>query len=283
MDAAKAIALKASHSGEVTDYDDRLDGWRRIGSEVPPIIAVPTTSGTGSEVGRSTVITSPETGMKTVIFSPYLLPVTAIIDPELTVGLPPHLTAATGMDALSHNIEAYVAKGYHPICDGIALEGIRLIAGSLERAVSDGTDVDARTDMAMASAMGAIAFQKGLGATHSLAHPLSTVAGLNHGLANALFLHRVMAFNCSAVREKYARIGETFGAEGSVSDRASAAVDYVSALTSRIGIPERMTDVGVERGQIEQMVDQAVKDACHQSNPVPMTAGCFRTLYEAAC
>ncbi len=282
LDAAKAIALKASHPGECTDYDDRLDGWKRINDSVPPIIAVPTTAGTGSEVGRSAVITNPDNGLKTVIFSPFLLPRVALIDPAIMAGLPPHLTATTGMDALSHNVETYLATGYHPMCDGIALEGIRMIAQNLERAVVDGADLEARGAMAMASAMGAVAFQKGLGATHSLAHPLSTLAGMHHGLANALFLHRVMAFNREVVEERVAQIGSAMGFEGTVSSRADAAIEFVADLARRIGIPATLTEAGVSRDLLEGLVEQAVADACHLSNPRPCTASDFRRLYSEA-
>jgi alcohol dehydrogenase class IV len=282
LDAAKAIALRVSHPGEVTDYDDRLDGWKRITDAVPPTFAVATTAGTGSEVGRSAVITSPTSGLKTVIFSPYLLPKVAIIDPELMLDLPPGLTAATGMDALSHNIEAFVATGYHPICDGIALEGIRLIGQFLERAVADGHDLEARTGMAMASAMGAIAFQKGLGATHSLAHPLSTVAGVHHGLANALFLHRVMAFNREAAEAQLGRIGRVLGFEGSTAERADSAIRFVGDLAQKIGIPGTLAQIGVSPDDLEVLVEQAVADACHLTNPRPVEAQHFRSLYTEA-
>jgi 4-hydroxybutyrate dehydrogenase len=279
LDAAKAVALAVSHPGSVCDYDDRLDGWQRIGPSVPPIVAIPTTAGTGSEVGRSSVITNPENHLKTVIFSPYLLPKVALIDPAIMTGLPPHLTAATGMDALSHNVEAFCAKGFHPMADGIALEGIRLIGLYLERAVKDGDDIEAREGMAAASFMGAVAFQKGLGATHSLAHPLSTLADMHHGLANALFLHHVMAFNRDVAEDRLARIGTAFGLEGSEAARAQGAIDFVRDLGQRIGIPAGLGAAGVDRGLLDALVEQAVADACHLSNPKACTAEDFRALY----
>jgi alcohol dehydrogenase class IV len=282
LDAAKAIALKVSHAGCVTDYDDRLGGYERIGPGVPPIVAVPTTAGTGSEVGRSSVVTNPESQVKTVIFSPYLLPRVAFIDPELMLDLPPKLTAATGMDALSHNVEAFLAKGYHPMCDGIAIEAIGMIVRALPIAVEDGHDLQARSDMAMASAMGAVAFQKGLGATHSLAHPLSTICGLHHGLANALFLDRVMVFNRGQALERLARVGRSLGLEGDVASRADGAIEAVRALARRIGIPERLGAVGVTEDQLEALVEQAVNDACHLSNPRPVSRDDFRQLYRGA-
>lgn len=290
LDAAKAIALKASHPGEVTDYDDLLDGWARIDDTVPPIIAIPTTAGTGSEVGRSAVITNPDTHTKTVVFSPHLLARVAIIDAELFVGLPPYLTAATGMDALSHNVEAFLAKGFHPICDGIALEAIQMIAEALPVAVSDGSNLQARGQMALASAMGAIAFQKGLGATHSLAHPLSTLANMQHGLANAIFLHLVMAFNSEVVEQRLARIGLVLGAEGDLTRLASSAIEAVADLAHGAGLPQTLTEAlaldpdapELTDDLMDQLVQQAVSDACHMSNPRPVTADDFRQLYRLA-
>ncbi len=185
----KAVRLRVTHSGPLAQYDDVKGGAEKIHGGMPPMVAIPTTAGTGSEVGRSAVITmADETGVvrKTVIFSPHLMPTVALCDPELTIGLPPRLTAATGMDALTHNVEAYLSLGYHPLCDAIALEGTRLAVTHLRAATHNGADLEARAGMMMAAIMGATAFQKGLGATHSLAHPLSSVAGLHHGLARWL-------------------------------------------------------------------------------------------------
>jgi Alcohol dehydrogenase, class IV len=202
LDAAKAIRLKTTHPLDLAEYDDLLDGGSKITANLPPFIAIPTTAGTGSEVGRSTVITLPKTNRKTVIFSPHLIPSLALEDPELTTGMPPHITAGTGMDALTHNIEAYLSKGYHPICDAIALEGARLASENLPRVMQNPNDLEARGNMLMASMMGAIAFQKGLGATHSLAHPLSTEFGMHHGTTNAILLPAVLEFNSRVSGER---------------------------------------------------------------------------------
>ncbi|MGE5048988.1 MAG: iron-containing alcohol dehydrogenase, partial [Deltaproteobacteria bacterium] len=211
LDMAKAIALLAHHQPPLAQYDDAKGGDARITANVPPIVQVPTTAGTGSEVGRSTVLVIG--GTKTVIFSPYLMAKAAILDPELTVGLPPFVTAATGMDALTHNLEAYVAKGEHPLADAIAIDGLRRIAGHLVRAVKDGNDLVAREQMLLGSAFGAIAFQKGLGACHSVAHALTPVAGTHHGLANSLMLPTVVNFNRAAAEERLATAAVALGAD----------------------------------------------------------------------
>ncbi len=282
LDVAKAVALMASHEGSIFDYDDALDGWQRIRPDVPPVIAIPTTAGTGSEVGRSTVITNTEIEKKVVVFSPSLMPKVAVVDPELALGLPPALTAATGMDALTHNIEAYLATGYHPMCDGIALEGIRQASMFLRLAVENGQDVGARAGMAMCSIMGAVAFQKGLGATHSLAHPLSAVCGLHHGLANGIFVARVMEWNADASRDRLARIGAVVGASGTKPEMARGAIRFVRELAAVIGIPDSLSAVGVDPSQIDHLADLAFEDGCHRSNPKPCTRDDFKMLYSAA-
>lgn len=274
IDGAKGIRLMVTHGGHILDYDDAKDGADRIRNDMPPMVAIPTTAGTGSEVGRSTVVTDPGTNRKVVVFSPYLMPTVAIVDPDLMVGLPARLTAATGMDALAHCVEAYSATGYHPICDAIALGGVRLVMGALERAVWNGQDLEARTDMAMAATMGAIAFQKGLGLCHSLAHPLSTVAGVHHGLANGIMLWRVMEFNREALGD---RLGELSGAMG-VPDAVAA----VRQLAREIGIPEALAEVGVTEAMLPELVAQAWDDACHKSNPRRVTPKDIRDLYEQA-
>lgn len=285
LDAGKAIRLKATHRLPLEDYDDLKNGGDRITAELPPFIAIATTSGTGSEVGRSTVITLKATGRKTVIFSPYLMPNVAIEDPELTLGLPPHLTAATGMDALTHNLEAYVSKGYHPMCDGIALRGLGMVNRHLRTAVHDGRNLEARSEMMAASMMGAVAFQKGLGTVHSLAHPLSTVAGLHHGLTNAILLPHVMRFNLPAVRERLVDIAAALGVDtrGLPPDEAAnAAIAAIERLNADIGIPARLRDAGVKAEMIPVMVPKAMEDGCHQSNPRPTTAEDMEGLYRAA-
>jgi 4-hydroxybutyrate dehydrogenase len=211
LDMAKAVALLVNHPPPLAQYDDAKGGDARITAPVPPILQVPTTAGTGSEVGRSTVLVID--GTKTVIFSPALLARVAILDPELTVGLPPFITAATGMDALTHNLEAYVAKGDHPLADAIAVDGMRRIAGHLRRAVENGRDLVAREQMLLGSAFGAIAFQKGLGACHSVAHALTPVAGTHHGLANSLMLPAVVNFNRAAAETRLAEVAVVLGAD----------------------------------------------------------------------
>jgi len=277
IDVAKAIALMATHEPPMEQYDDKIDGGKFIRPIIPPIIAIPTTAGTGSEVGRSTVITLNSNRRKTVIFSPNLMPKVALCDPKLTLGLPPKLTAATGMDALTHCVEAYLAKGYHPMCDAIALHGIKLVAQSLRRAVQSGNDLEARTNMLMAASMGAVAFQKGLGATHSLAHPLSTIAGLHHGLANAIMLPYVLDFNQSLVAERLSDI-----AYAMMGDRNRSVIEFISALNRDLGIPAHLSEVGVKQDQIPAMVEQAFEDACHLLNPRPVTKEDLERLYRAA-
>lgn len=285
MDAAKATALRLNHHATFNDYEIQIGGDRNMTESVPPIIAIPTTSGTGSEVGRSAVITLAEGNRKAVICGPKLLPEIALCDPELTLGLPPHITAATGMDALTHNIEAYCSTFYHPICDAVALGGIRLAAENLEKAVKEGSNIEARSNMMLSSSMGAIAFQKDLGAAHSMAHPLSTVAGVPHGLANAIVLTHVMRYNKPSCTERLGDIAQAMGCsvEGkSEEGRADAAIAAVQELTERIDIPKTLSAVGVTRDQIPEMVSQAVDDPNHLTNPRPCTAEDFRTLYKAA-
>ncbi len=277
LDMGKAIALMSTHAWPMEQYDDKIDGWQRITANVPRVITIPTTSGTGSEIGRSTVITLKSTQRKTVIFSPHLMPRVAICDPVLTLKLPAKLTAATGMDALTHCLEAYVAKGYHPMCDGIALEGLKLIGRSLVAAVEHGDDLSARSDMMMAASMGAVAFQKGLGVCHSLAHPLSSIAGLHHGLANAIMLPYVLAFNQSVAAERLAEIAHAL-----TGDHTRDLTQIISDMNARIGIPPRLADVGVRREQIPALTAQAFEDACHLLNPRPGTKEDLRALYEAA-
>ncbi|KAA0231149.1 iron-containing alcohol dehydrogenase [candidate division KSB1 bacterium] len=277
IDVAKAIGLMATHQPPMAQYDDKFDGWKLVRPIVPPLIAIPTTSGTGSEVGRSTVITLKATQRKTVIFSPHLMPRVALCDPELTLKLPPHITAATGMDALTHCVEAYLAQGYHPMCDGIALQGMRLIAKSLLRAVHYGDDVDARTSMMMAASMGAVAFQKGLGVCHSLAHPLSTIAGLHHGLANAIMLPYVLEFNQSAAPERLVDIAIALDGK---KDEPVATI--VKRLNKFAGIPDKLSAAGVKAEQIPAMVEQAFEDASHLLNPRSVIKDDLKKLYEKA-
>lgn len=284
LDVAKAIRLKVTHEEPLETFDDLKDGWARIRSDVPPFIAIPTTSGTGSEVGRSTVICLGADQHKVVIFSPHLLANVALCDANLTLGLPPHITAATGMDALTHCIEAYVAKGTHPFADMFALAGLARVGAHLVPAVEDGSNVRARHEMMLAAAMGAISFQKGLGACHSLAHPLSSVADVHHGLANSVMLPYVMAYNMEHTLQGYAYAGEAMGVKpvGSLEARAEGCRAKVISIIEQIGLPTKLSEIGVKPEHIERMVPQAMADACHPSNPRPLTAEAARNLYEAA-
>jgi 4-hydroxybutyrate dehydrogenase len=276
LDTGKLIALKASHDRPLVDFDDAVDGGQHIGPTVPPMITIPTTAGTGSEVGRSGVVTLAATGRKTVIFSPHLLAKVAILDPELTRSLPRSITAATGFDALTHCLESYCALGDHPMADAIALGGLELCARHLARAVETGEDLEARGAMMKAAMMGAVAFQKGLGACHSLAHPLSSEKGLHHGLANALCLPAVVEFNAATIPDKLERIRTILDPE------AKSVAAALRELRARIGLPERLGVHGVTAGDIPKLADKALEDACHRSNPRPTSRADLASLYEAS-
>lgn len=276
LDVAKAIRLKATHARPLEDFDDARDGGRHVTTDLPPFVAIPTTAGTGSEVSRSTVISLRATGRKTVIFAPPLIPSLALCDPELTVGLPPRTTAATGMDALTHCVEAYIALGDHPLCDALAIHGTKLVGESLVRAVEHGDDLDARGGMMKAAILGAISFQKGLGACHALAHPLSNVVRLHHGLANAIMLPHVLDFCAEAAQRPLAEIAAALGQPG------LRAGDAVRILLRRIGLPARLSEVGVTAEHIPRMVPQAVEDASHRTSPRPCVADDFAAMYRAA-
>jgi alcohol dehydrogenase class IV len=283
IDAAKGVRLLASHPPPLAQYDDARDGWRLVVNPMPPLIAIPTTAGTGSEVGRSFVVTLPETGRKTVVFAPPLMPSVAVCDPELTYGLPPHLTAATGMDAFTHNLEALAAKGFHPLADAMALKGIAICARHLVPAVKDGRDEEARAQMMIAAITGATAFQKGLGAAHALAHALTPLAGVHHGLANAVVLPFVMDFNLHHATAAYAEaaraMGEPPGEEEALARRA---IDRVRAMALDAGIPARLRDVGVQEAQLPAIVDKAWEDASHLANPRPVTRADLDAIARAA-
>ncbi len=278
LDVGKAARLLAKRPGfDLAKFYDEPD-W----SGLAPFIAIPTTAGTGSEVGRSSVVTLHATNRKAVIFHPELLAKLVILDPELTRGLPPKLTAATGADALTHCIESFTCPQFHPMCDGIALEGIRLIVEALPRACRDGHDLDARGRMLVAAAMGAVAFQKDLGLVHSMAHPLSTLCGLHHGLANALCLVAGMKF-CAARRPGlYRRVGVAAGLDlmtcpDHEADRRTIA--FVAEFLAGIGLDTKLRDQGVKPEHLEALVAQAVEDPCHKTNVVPVSAEDFRNLY----
>jgi alcohol dehydrogenase class IV len=274
LDAGKLIALRTTHDRPMEEYDDAIGGDAHITSNVPPILTIPTTAGTGSEVGRSGVVTLAATGRKTVIFSPYLLAKTALLDPELTVSMPPRVTAATGFDALTHCIEAYLSLGDHPMADGIALQGIELCAKHLPRAVEAGADLVARGAMLKAAMMGAVAFQKGLGVCHSLAHPLSSEKNLHHGLANALCLPAVVDFNNAVVPERVERIRRL------VDMTSTSLSNALRSLREKIGLPAGLSSEGVTRSDLPKLVTKAMEDACHRSNPRPVTKDDMAKLYE---
>ena len=285
LDVAKLICLKANHPLPLEAYEVLNGGLERISSNVPSMLAIPTAAGTGSEVGRGAVVTIKSLNRKALVFSPHLLPKAAIVDPALTVGLPKTLTATTGMDALTHNLESYLSTVYHPICDGIALAGVKLAAQNLRRAVENGDDLEARGAMMMSAMMGAIAFQKELGVTHSLAHPLSTIANLHHGLANAILLPYTMTFNREAATDQLKDIAAAFDVNIyalSPAEGAQAAIDQVTQLCKDIGIPSRLREVNVTAEMIPQLAKQALADGCHLTNPRPCTEQDMIRLYQKA-
>ena len=293
IDVAKAIALMVHHPGDLFDYEDEKPGARPIDQKVPVYVAIPTTAGTGSEVGRSTVISDDETHVKKIIFSPRLMAARVFADPELTKGLPAGVTAATGMDALTHLIEAYLAKGFQPLCDGIALEGVRILSRSLAPAVEyarrieqgeralldDAGHLEARAGMLNAALMGGVAFQKGLGVTHSLAHALSTVCDLHHGLVNGICLPYAMAFNQGVAGPRLAELGH---AAGAAAETADGFIAWLVALKAKVGIPRTLAEVGVTRAHLDRLVGIAVADGCHPNNPKPVVESDFRGLFERA-
>lgn len=283
LDVAKLVRIAATHPGPLAQYDDAAGGSARIVEPLPPMVAIPTTAGTGSEVGRSGVVTIEATNAKTVIFAPSLVPNVAILDPEMTRTMPPFITAATGMDALAHCIEAYSALGDHPMADAIALGGVRLCQRSLETATREPDNLEARGDMLKAAMMGAVAFQKGLGACHSLAHPLSTEFGLHHGLANALCLPAVLDFNRVAIPTRIAEIAHQLGVRGSdESTLCFECAGAVRALRKSIGLPTSLRSQGIEEDELPRLAALAYKDVCHQLNPRPCTEEDLLTLYKAS-
>lgn len=284
LDAAKLVQLLTTHPPPLSKYDDATGGDQYVQDNMPPLIAIPTTAGTGSEVGRSGVATLPDTGRKTVIFSPYLLPKAAICDPELTVGLPPHLTAATGIDAFTHCLEAYVANGFHPLADAVAIDGIQRVARSLPVAYKDPGNLFARTDMMVAAMQGAMAFQKGLGACHALAHALTPISNLHHGLANAICLPAVMEYNRGVVTARLARISVAMGDLSSTREEVLAgnAIERVRKFCAELGIPTRLRDAGVNEADLPKIAAKAFEDASHQSNPRKCTEQDLLSIARAA-
>lgn len=278
LDVARAIVLRVNHREDLFKYDDLIGGDVYVTNDVPHFITIPTTSGTGSEVGRSAIISDDETHQKKILFSPKLMAKIVFADPELTYELPSFITAATGIDALTHNMEAFLAKNYHPMCDGIALEGMRLISESLVTAVNKPTP-ESRANMLLASMMGAIAFQKGLGVVHSLAHPLSSLLDTHHGLANAVNIPYGMKFNIVGFEGRFARMAAALGLKEHSGD---AVVNYLFELNTKVNIPHKLREIGVKQEHIEPLADLAFADFAHPNNPKPVSRADFKKLYEEA-
>jgi alcohol dehydrogenase class IV len=280
LDTGKAIAFMAGQKRPMWDFEDIGDWWTRADPNgILPVVAVPTTAGTGSETGRASVITDETTETKKIIFHPKMMPVTVIADPELTVGLPPPVTAATGMDAFAHCLEAYCAPFYHPYAEGIAVEGMRLIKEFLPRAVANGKDIEARSHMLAASQMGSTAFQKGLGAIHALSHPVGSVLDSHHGLTNAVVMPYVLAFNRPAIDEKLTRLARWLGLPKPSFDGFQ---DWVLQLRKQIGIPHKLSDLKVTPGHLDRFSEMAAVDPCAGGNPVKAGVPEMRRMYEAA-
>ena len=275
LDLGKAVAFMAGQTRPLWDFEDIGDWWTRADPEaIAPVVAVPTTAGTGSEVGRASVITNSETHEKKIIFHPKMLPAIVICDPELTVGMPPAITAGTGMDAFAHCLEAYCSPHYHPMSQGIALEGMKLVKDNLLAAFKDGSNIEARAHMMSAAAMGATAFQKGLGAIHALSHPIGAVHHTHHGTTNAVVMLPVLQFNKSKVRRSLARAANYLSIAGGFDGFCA----YVQELNSKLGIPANLTDLGVSDPDIDALVASALKDPSCGGNPVKMTAANTRKL-----
>ncbi len=278
LDAGKAIALMAGQTRPIWDFEDREDWWTRVDvAGMVPVVAVPTTSGTGSEAGRASVITDTRTEhTKRIIFHPAMMPGRVILDPELTVGLPAHLTAAVGMDALSHNLEAFSSPIFHPLAQGIALEGMRLVREALPAAVEDGTDLGARARMQVAATMGSTAFQKGLGAMHSLSHPCGAVLDTHHGLTNAVVMPYVLDFNRPAIAEKMTALARYLDLP---NPSFAGVLDWVLDLRERIGIPHTLKDIGVDEAHAHRLAPMAAADPSSPTNPVPLDTANLEALY----
>ena len=278
LDVARAIVLRINHREDLFKYDDLIGGDIYLTNDVPHFVTIPTTAGTGSEVGRSAIIADDITHQKKILFSPKLLAKIVFADPLLTMDLPAHVTAATGMDALTHNMEAFLAKNYHPMCDGIALEGMRLISLSLEKAVKT-PDLASRAEMLLASMMGAVAFQKGLGVVHSMAHPLSSLLDTHHGLANAVNIPYGMRYNIAGFEDKFARMARTLELKDYTGE---AVVQYLFDLNTKVGIPHQLRDIHVKEGHLDTLADLAFADFAHPNNPKPVSRADFRKLYSEA-
>ncbi len=281
LDLGKLVAFQAGQSRPIWDFEDVGDWWTRAdASAIAPVIAVPTTAGTGSEVGRAGVLTNEATHTKKVIFHPKMLPVTVIADPELTVGMPKAITAGTGMDALAHCLEAYCAPGYHPMADGIALEGVRLVLENLPRAYADGTDIEARAHMMSAAAMGATAFQKGLGAIHSLSHPIGALYDTHHGMTNALFMPYVLDFNRPAIEERIERLAAYCGISGGFDGFRSKIMDLRTELSVPSTLRDLIPGLDMDDARRDLIVEMAIVDPTAGGNPVELTKEAALALLE---
>ena len=275
LDTGKLVALMHAQRISVFELEDVDDWWTRAdASVIAPIIAVPTTAGTGSEVGRAGVVTHPITHEKKIIFHPAIMPKVAILDPELSVGLPPKLTAATGFDAFAHCLEAYCAPFYHPMAEGVAVEGIRLVKENLAKAVKKGKDLDARGNMLVASAMGATAFQKGLGSIHALSHPFGGLYDAHHGLLNAIIMPYVLKANRKKIEPKIERLSAWLGIKGGFN----GFMKFVLALRKETGIPHALKDIGIDVKRLDDVARMAIKDPTHGANPVAFTEKQYKTL-----
>jgi alcohol dehydrogenase class IV len=280
LDVGKAIALMAGQRCSLWDLEDVGDNWRRAdAAAIAPCIAIPTTAGTGSEVGRSSVITNEAERRKIIVFHPGIVPDLVLCDPELTISLPARLTAATGMDALSHNLEAWCARGFHPMADGIALEGVRLVARHLRRAVAEPEDLEARAAMLAASLMGATAFQKGLGAMHAMSHPIGARLGCHHGEINAVVMPYVLAHNLPAIDERLARLARAIELP---EPTARGFVVWTVELKAALGIPTTLAELGVPGDRVDELAAMAVVDPAGAGNPVPLNEADYVRLYRAA-
>ena len=278
LDLGKAVAFMAGQTRPIWDFEDVDDWWTRAEpAAIKPIVAVPTTAGTGSEVGRASVITNSQTHEKKIIFHPKLLPTAVICDPEMTVGMPPAITAGTGMDAFAHCLEAFCSPFYHPMSQGIALEGMRLVKENLPRAFADGTDLEARANMMSAAAMGAVAFQKGLGAIHALSHPIGAVHNTHHGTTNAVVMQQVLIFNRHKIEGRIQSAAAYLGIEGGFD----GFYDFVGALNAMLKIPKNLTELGVKKPDLESLVDAALRDPSTGGNPVKMDHDNTLALFRA--
>ena len=279
LDLGKCVAFMAGQSRPVWDFEDIGDWWTRADADaIAPIVAVPTTAGTGSEVGRAGVLTNSETHEKKIIFHPKMLPAVVICDPELTVGMPKAITAGTGLDAFAHCVEAFSSPHYHPMSQGIALEGMRLVIEYLPRAYADGSDIEARAQMMSAAAMGATAFQKGLGAIHAMSHPIGAVFGTHHGTTNAVCMPAVLKFNADAIRERFDKAAGYLGIEGGFDGFCA----FVDEFNDSLGVPKGLTALGVTEESIPELVKGAIKDPSCGGNPVELTEKNLEALFRDA-